>query len=155
MLGVGLVFWLIALLGLNPFLHTHVGDTATHGFHIDGLTLHSHDGAPHLSAHAHPDAHAASAMGTHAHSHAADAAHDGWLTEHNSDSPAIGVAASLPNSYDDTVLPLLLAGLLIAWWAASTAQAPARLAPRSPVRHRLRRSYRPGAPPPAQAPPSV
>lgn len=122
------VMVLMALLALAPFLHGHLGASHVSGFHVDGVDV------------AHNVAMQDASAGASVHA---------WEEE---ESPAMGVAVTLPQTGDDVQLPM---GVLLFWlWALlpRPAQPPgfclrpvvARLAPRA---------YQPGWPPPALAPP--
>jgi len=116
---------MVGLLALGPFLHSHFGISHDTGFHLDGVH------AVHTQAPAGMSAMQAS----------------------DEESPALGVAASLPHPEDEALgllsLALLVAVLLL------------------PPRHRLHlprarrtlaptgRLYRAGLPPPCLAPPAA
>lgn len=119
-----LVLLLAGLLALAPFLHSHFGASHDTGFHLDGV-------------------------------HAVHAAqgHASNLQASDEESPALGVAASLPHSEDD--------GLPDLGWAL-----PLALLPLLPKLHRnLPRAcrilpqpaalYCAGLPPPSLAPPAA
>lgn len=118
-----LTLLMVGLLALGPFLHSHLGASHDTGFHLDGVhPVHKH--APHdMSA---------------------------VQTSHE-ESPALGVAASLPHP-EDEVFGLLGFALLA---AVLPLLSPCRqllprphcwLAPASQL-------YQAGLPPPCQAPP--
>ena len=122
-----LTLLLAGLLALGPFLHGHFGASHETGFHLDGV-------------------HA-----THTPPTAGDCAL--ILQAADDESPALGVAASLPHSENDglalAALILLLTLLTPALPASRLLSRPtgARVAPRS--------LYRAGLPPPSLAPPNV
>ena len=123
-----LTLLLAGLLALGPFLHGHFGASHDTGFHLDGVhAVHAAQVtvAPGLSALQSPD----------------------------EESPALGVASSLPHS-DDKALPDLAWALLL------------MVLPLLPLLHRaLPRTgwakpsagplYRAGLPPPCLAPPAA
>jgi hypothetical protein len=128
----GVVIVLMALLALSPFLHGHLGASHVSGFHVDGLDLsHSAQAAetPALSL-AHVLVHAAS----------------------EEESPALGVSVSLPQAGDDVHLATGIVGFLLWAWLAKKvlAQRERRMAP---LAQAAPRTYPPGWPPPALAPP--
>ena len=119
---------MLALLVLGPFLHAHWGQANRGGFHMDGAVVHTH------------------AMGADVSVLSADDEHE---------SPAVGVASSLPRGADKTpslgdmhlwVGTLLLAVLL--------PLLPLRLPTREPA-PRLARRTRGNWPPLALAPPTT
>ena len=129
-LSLGLVVLLIGLLAIGPFLHSHVGASVVSGFHIDGvrsLPL----GGP---------------------ADAATSVHS--LNVNDDESPALGVATSLPKSDPSQLcvgdITALLAAALL---ACLTAQAH-RLQPVRPQAVPVR-TYQAGWPPPALAPPTL
>jgi hypothetical protein len=119
---------LLGLLALGPFLHAHWGQANRGGFHMDGAVVHHH---------------AASA----------DAPVMGADDEH--ESPAVGVAGSLPRGAEKTPslgdVQLWVCSVLL---AVLVAPAPPR--ERAPIRQRqpVRRT-RANWPPLALAPPSA
>jgi len=120
-----LTLLLAGLLALAPFLHGHFGASHDTGFHLDGV-------------------------------HAVHAAHATGITAVQSpddESPALGVAASLPHSEDkplpDFALALLMAVLpllpLLQWALPRPGRARTLAGP----------LYRAGLPPPCLAPPAA
>ncbi|MEQ1660722.1 MAG: hypothetical protein ABL896_18300, partial [Hylemonella sp.] len=124
MLNRGVMAVLIGLLALAPFLHGHLGATHVSGFHLDGVTAVAHTGE------------AGSAVS---------------MRAVEDESPALGVATSLPKPDDDG--KLLQAALLL---AAVLGLLPRlillRLRP-SAAEPRTVHAYHDGWPPPALAPP--
>lgn len=118
---------LIGLLALGPFLHGHLGASHISGFHVDGLHAVNHPAEPGLSP---------------------------SMSALDDESPALGVATSLPKSDDDGRV-LLSAALLLAFvlglmpHRSSLRLRPAAADP--PAVH----AYRDGWPPPALAPPAL
>ena len=118
---------LLALLALGPFLHAHLGQARLSGFHLDGVQLHDHS--------VHAD-------------------HPVLSAEDESETPAVGVAGSLPRVSEKTVSATDLVCWLTAlvWmvlpWPWARPAAPSVRASQA------RRTYRRGAPPPALAPPA-
>jgi hypothetical protein len=118
---------LIGLLALGPFLHGHIGASHISGFHVDGL---------------------------HAISHPAETGHAHSLNAADDESPALGVATSLPKPDDDGSL-LLHAALLLALVLGLRPHQPAlRLRPCAADPHTVH-AYHDGWPPPALAPPAL
>ena len=120
-----LTLLMIGLLALGPFLHSHFGASHDTGFHLDGVH------AVHASAPA--DMHAMQAS--------------------DDESPALGVAASLPQP-EEKALSLLDLAMLV---AVLPLPAQRRL-PLPRARRTLRpvgRLYRAGLPPPGLAPPAA
>ena len=119
---------LLGLLALGPFLHAHWGQANRGGFHMDGAVVHHH------------------AVG-------ADASVMGADDEH--ESPAVGVASSLPRGAEKTPslgdVQLWVCSVLL---ALLVAPAPPRERAPIPPRQPLRRT-RANWPPLALAPPSV
>lgn len=116
---------IVGVLTLGPFLHGHFGHSHESGFHLDGV-------------------HAL---------HASDPFSVKPLWAGDEESPALGVAKSLPHSADpgwpDGVTGFLLAVLPILLLRQVVCLPAAR-------RHtRLRPLYRAGLPPPCLAPPSA
>jgi hypothetical protein len=124
----GVVIVLMALLGLTPFLHGHLGASHVSGFHVDGLDV--------------------------SHSLATEGLSAQWTvhTATDEESPAMGVAVSLPQPADDAALWVGIAGFLL--WAWFVCPVQVRRFWRAPLlRLPLPRTYQPGWPPPALAPP--
>jgi len=113
------------LLALGPFLHSHFGASHETGFHLDGVHA-VHSQAP-------------STMTV--------------LQATDEDSPALGVAASLPHPEDDGWSSLGLA-LLIAVLPLLPLLRQALPHPRRVQQHRPATRYRAGLPPPCLAPPT-
>lgn len=120
-----LTLLMVGLLALGPFLHSHFGASHDTGFHLDGIhAVHTH-AAPDLSA----------------------------LQTGDEESPALGVAASLPQPEDEGLtlpgmaLLLVLLPLLLQRSLPVTRARP-RPAP-------LPALYRAGLPPPCLAPPAA
>ena len=127
-LSQGMVVLLMGLLSIGPFLHSHVGASVVSGFHLDGVR----------SVQVNDTAGAPAAL----HS----------LSVNDDESPALGVATSLPNSDQDH----LCIGDIGSWLAAVLLVRLLCL----PQRARwawpwatLARTYQAGWPPPALAPP--
>ena len=120
-----LTLLMVGLLALGPFLHSHFGASHDTGFHLDGVH------AVHASVPADMRAMQAS----------------------DDESPALGVAASLPHPEDEGW------GLLgLAMLVAVLALPVQRRWPLPRARRILRpldRLYRPGLPPPGLAPPAA
>ncbi len=118
-----LTLLMVGLLALGPFLHSHFGTSHDTGFHLDGV-------------HA---VHAPAAAGMNA------------LQASNEESPALGVAASLPQPEDEGLVLFGLALLVTA-----LPLLPRRHLPLPRVRNRgvvVALRDRPGLPPPGLAPP--
>ena len=117
-----LTLLLAGLLALGPFLHGHFGASHDTGFHLDGVHA-VHASAPTIMAMQSPD----------------------------DESPALGVAASMPHSEDDGLpdfaLALLMAVLPLPLLRVALPR-PDRARPPAGTR------YRPGLPPPCLAPPA-
>lgn len=112
---------------MAPFLHGHIGASHIEGFHIDGVSI------------GHVDHPGPVSMST--------------MTDVDDESPALGVAASVPKSGDEG-WSLIDAGWLFALLlvlAHAPAPQPCLRAART---HLPRSTYRAGWPPPAFAPPS-
>lgn len=124
----GVVIVLMALLALAPFLHGHLGASHVRGFHVDGLDL----------SHSAPVAETSVLLLAHATS--------------EEESPALGVSMTLPQTVDD-VHPFT--GLVVFWLCAWLAgQVLAHRVRRTPLLAQAApRTYLPGWPPPALAPP--
>ena len=120
-----LTLLVVGLLALGPFLHGHIGASHDTGFHLDGVH----------AVHAHPPE-ISSAM-----------------SAEPEESPALGVATSLPQPQDQGLVLLGMAWLLVGAWALPRRRLPHRpwanagLTGPSAV-------YRPGLPPPSLAPPA-
>lgn len=126
----------MGLLAIGPFLHSHTGASRVTGFHMDGV---------------HGVATPSTALGTWAGTSANKAALHS-LSASDDESPALGVAASLPTPDHDgfmlaaavcllaVVLPLGLLCLSACTWGRAPQRTPMRV-------------YRAGWPPPALAPP--
>ncbi|MBU3650977.1 MAG: hypothetical protein FGM28_11840 [Limnohabitans sp.] len=135
----GLAFGLMVLLCLAPFLHGHVGPSHLQGFHMDGLDVFQH-----LTALAkNPAPTSAPAL----------------QAEHE-ESMALGVASSLPKSESlpeatGVAMPLGFYTFLLALSALAAARTVvSRRSWAHPLAQRLpRRTFSPGYPPPALAPP--
>jgi len=127
MLNRGMTAVLIGLLALGPFLHGHLGASHVSGFHVDGM---------HALAHADETGavHSMSAM--------------------DDESPALGVATSLPKPDEDGSLLLQAALLLAAVLCLLPRLVLLRIRP-SAAEPRTVRPYRDGWPPPALAPPHL
>lgn len=114
---------MVGLLALGPFLHSHFGASHDTGFHLDGVHAVHATGPADVSA----------------------------LQTSDDESPALGVAASLP-SPEDKALSLLGLALLM----AVLPLLPQRQAPLPRARRALAPTcslYRAGLPPPCLAPP--
>ncbi len=116
---------LALLLVLGPFLHGHLGTSHVQGFHLDGL---------HVVAADHP----AGVMQQ--------------ASFGNDESPALGVARSLPKTDDEGLGDVLAAAVLLLLLCrllplVTPGRRPPGVAPRAACR------YAPGSPPPALAPP--
>ncbi|MGV0960978.1 MAG: hypothetical protein ACOYB1_14200 [Limnohabitans sp.] len=124
----GVVIVLMALLGLAPFLHGHVGASHVSGFHVDGMDV--------------------------SHSLATEGLSAQWAahTASEEESPAMGVAVSLPQPADDAGLLVGIAGFLLWAWFVAPVQVQ-RVRRALLVRLPLPCTYQPGWPPPALAPP--
>lgn len=116
---------MVGLLALGPFLHGHVGASHDTGFHLDGV-------------------HAVHALGA-TDVRATQTGHD--------ESPAMGVATSLPHPEDKTFDLLAWALLLAVLALLPHPHLPLPQAQRD--RGLTRRLYRAGLPPPSLAPPSA
>lgn len=118
---------LAALMVLGPFLHSHRGISHITGFHVDGV---------------------------HQAFHAFDLSEAGVDIADDAESPALGLASSLPQSGDDnSVTPVpLVALLLLVLWVPPLVLTRARYT-RAPAP--VRRIYDASRPPPAQAPPAL
>lgn len=127
-LSLGMVILLLGLLSIGPFLHSHVGASVVSGFHLDGVR----------SVQLNDTAGASAVQHT--------------LNVNDDESPALGVATSLPNSDQDHLFVGDIGTLLVALLLARLACLPqrTRLAWPSPV---PAHTYQPGWPPPALAPP--
>ncbi len=125
MLNRGVTAVLIGLLALGPFLHSHLGASHVSGFHVDGM-------------------HAV------ANNDAVDTAYS--LRAVDDESPALGVATSLPKPDDDGSLLLQAALLLAAVLGLLPRLVLLRIRP-SAAEPRPVHAYRDGWPPPALAPP--
>lgn len=117
---------LAALMLLGPFLHSHRGISHITGFHVDGI-----DQA----------------------FHAIDASDAGADVADDAESPALGLASTLPQSEDDksfTLVPLVAVLLVLL-----CVPPLVRIVPRySHAPTIARRIYDASRPPPAQAPPA-
>ena len=113
------------LLVLGPFLHSHLGLSHISGFHVDGVPTHE----------------LVSGVST------------AVLHTPDQESPAIGVATSLPNSESKFFTGLAFAILLavLPLLSLSVRAHPLTSQPRAAVGT----VYQPGWPPPSLAPPSV
>lgn len=117
---------LLSLLALGPFLHAHLGQAHTSGFHMDGLQWHTH---------------------------ALDADHPSLTADDDHDAPAVGVSTSLtresldtPPAHDLLLWAFALVLAVLPWLM------PAVMRSLRPRRMRQRR-YLPGQAPPVLAPP--
>lgn len=111
------------VLTLGPFLHGHVGNSHESGFHLDGVhALHAHD-VPSVKQQ--------------------------WAGDE--ESPALGVAESLPQSADQGLHGLLLGFVLAV--LPMLLLSPALCLPAARHHTLLRPLYRAGLPPPSLAPP--
>lgn len=111
------------LLALAPFLHSHFGASHESGFHLDGM-------------HA---VHATASAGMSA------------MQAGEEESPALGVAASLPQAEDEALSLLGLVLLSLAGVLPACSPLPV---PRPDNRQRPHTTlYRAGLPPPCLAPP--
>lgn len=124
-LNRGVVAVLIGLLTLGPFLHGHLGASHVSGFHLDGI---------------------------HAVVHASDAGSVLSMRSVDDESPALGVATSLPKPDDDGKLLLQAAWLLAAVLGLLPRLIHLRVQP-SAAEPRTVHAYHDGWPPPALAPP--
>jgi hypothetical protein len=127
-LSLGMVVLLVGLLSIGPFLHSHVGASVVSGFHLDGV--HSV---------AQPDA------------AVVDVALPSFHVN-DDESPALGVATSLPNSDQDHLCVGDIGALLAAVLLASLLCLPRRVRLAWPTTTPAR-TYQAGWPPPALAPP--
>ena len=127
MLNRGMTAVLIGLLALGPFLHGHLGASHVSGFHLDGI-------------------HAVS------HAHEAGSAHS--MRAVDDESPALGVATSLPKPDDDGSLLLQAALLLAVALGLLPRLVLLRIRP-SAAGPRPVHAYHAGWPPPAHAPPTL
>jgi len=116
---------LIGLLGLGPFLHGHFGASHISGFHVDGM---------------------------HAVAHSDEAATAHSLRAMDDESPALGVATSLPKPDDEGNLLLQTILLLAAVLGLLPRLILLRIRPWA-AEPRTVHAYRDGWPPPALAPP--
>jgi len=136
----GVVIVLMALLALSPFLHGHLGASHVSGFHVDGLDL-SHSAqvaeTPALSP-----AHELAQVSANVSAHAAS----------EEESPALGVSVSLPQAGDDVHLVTGIVDFLLWAWLAKKVLAQ-RVRRAAPLAQAAPRTYPPGWPPPALAPP--
>ena len=121
----GVMAVLIGLLALGPFQHGHLGASHISGFHVDGL---------------------------HAVSHPAETDFSHSLSAANDESPALGVATSLPKSDDDGGLLLHAALLSAVLLCLLSRLCLLRIRP-SAAGPQTVHAYRDGWPPPALAPP--
>lgn len=119
---------LLALLALGPFLHAHWGQASRGGFHMDGAVVHQHAVNADVSVLSADDEH---------------------------ESPAVGVASSLPRGAEKTPsatdVSLWVCGLLL---AVLLPRMPLRLTARVPAPPLARRT-RHNWPPLALAPPTL
>ena len=129
-LSLAFVSLLLGLLAIGPFLHSHLGASVVSGFHMDGL----HSVVQ------------------------ADTANTGQVLSsigvNDDESPALGVAASLPNADQDSlcvgdIVAWLLATLLVSLVRLPKGKHPAWLGVVPP------HTYQAGWPPPALAPPAL
>lgn len=126
-LNRGVIAVLIGLLALGPFLHGHFGASHISGFHVDGM---------------------------HAVAHTGEAGTAQSLLAVDDESPALGVATSLPKPDDDGKLLLQAALLLAAVLGLLPRLILLRLRP-SAAEPRTVHAYHDGWPPPALAPPAL
>ena len=128
----GVVTVLMALLALSPFLHGHLGASHVSGFHVDGLDV----------SHSAQAAETPALVSIHVSAHAAS----------EEESPALGVSVSLPQAGDDVHLAAGIVGFLLWVWLAKKVLA--HRVRRTPLLAQVApRTYPPGWPPPALAPP--
>lgn len=127
MLNRGVMAVLIGLLALGPFLHGHLGASHVSGFHVDGM---------------------------HAVAHLDEAGTAHSLRAVDDESPALGVATSLPKPDDDGSL-LLQAALLLAWALCLLPRLSSLRIRPAATDPQAARAYRDGWPPPALAPPHL
>lgn len=125
MLNRGVTAVLIGLLALAPFLHGHLGASHVSGFHLDGVHAVTHSNET------------GSALG---------------MRAVDDESPALGVATSLPKPDDDSKLLLQAAWLLAAVLGLLPRLVLLRIRP-STAEPRAVHAYHDGWPPPALAPP--
>lgn len=125
LLNRGVMAVLIGLLALAPFLHGHLGASHVSGFHVDGI---------------------------HAVAHTGEAGTAQSLRAVDDESPALGVATSLPKPDDDGNLLLQTALLLAAVLGLLPRLILLRMRP-SAAEPRTVHAYHDGWPPPALAPP--
>jgi hypothetical protein len=120
-----LTLLLVGLLALGPFLHGHFGASHDTGFHLDGV-------------------HAV---------HAVSPASITAFQTSDEESPALGVATSLPHSEDEDLPHFAFAVLIVALPLLSQLRiALPRPALARPLAGTL---YRAGLPPPCLAPPAL
>lgn len=129
-LSLGLVVLLIGLLAIGPFLHSHVGASVVSGFHMDGVRSLPLSGPGDAAASVHS------------------------LTVNDDESPALGVATSLPKSDPSQLCVGDITALLAAALLACLIARPLRLRPLCPQFVAVR-TYQAGWPPPALAPPTL
>ena len=120
-----LTLLMVGLLALGPFLHIHVGVSHESGFHLDGMHA-VHDTVP---------------AGTSA------------MQASDDESPALGVAASLPHPEDEALGLLGMALLVTMLPLLPRRRLPLPCAQRNPAPTCSR--YRAGLPPPCLAPPAA
>ena len=123
-----MVVLLMGLLAIGPFLHSHVGASVVSGFHMDGVRSLT-------QAHT-PDA--STAMTS--------------FRVNDDESPALGVATSLPKPDQDSLCVGDITALLAAVLLASLVSGP-RCTPPTWPRVLPSHTYQAGWPPPALAPP--
>jgi hypothetical protein len=125
-----MVVFLMGLLSMGPFLHSHMGASAVSGFHMDGVQ--------HLGqiAHFHTET---------VHQH---------LSATQDEPPVMGVATSLPNAGHEGLCVIDMTGLLTAILLVSLLRTCRST---RPALHFVwtSRPYQAGWPPPCLAPPST
>jgi len=133
-----LVFALVGLLLLAPFLHGHIGASHQQGFHMDGL-----DVLEHVRASTPMESQAAPS----------------WQAD-TAESMALGVASSLPKSDElpqavtlGTALGLDAFLLALSAWAACLWARMRRRVDTPAYKSAASLTFAPGFPPPALAPP--
>jgi hypothetical protein len=117
---------LLGLLALGPFLHAHLGQARTSGFHMDGLQWHSH---------------------------AVDAELPSLTADDEHEAPAVGVSTSLTRESLDTPQAQDLLHWAFALVLAVLPWVVPRVAIHGHALRAPTRLYLPGQPPPALAPP--
>lgn len=129
---LGLVVLLMGLLAIGPFLHSHVGASVVSGFHMDGVRS--------LTPISTGSADASAALAS--------------FSVNDDESPALGVATSLPKSDQDSLCVGDLTAVLAAVLLACLVCPPQRTRRARPTAGPAR-TYQAGWPPPALAPPHL